>query len=185
MNQENHAILRGKFVRERILGNVVPDIPITVDAQLPHAPEQTLRERMAVTREQYCWQCHKLMNPVGMPFETYDHFGRYRGLELGKPVDATGGIDLVGDKTLDGTRTQDATEFVKVLAQSERVEQVFIRHAFRYFLGRNENLGDAKTLRDAHKAYRDAGGSFNAVILSLLSSNSFLHRTPVKVATRN
>jgi hypothetical protein len=59
---DNHAILRGKWVRERLLGGVVPDLPITVDAQLPNAPEQTLRQRMAVTQEAYCWQCHQLIS---------------------------------------------------------------------------------------------------------------------------
>ena len=62
------------------------------------------------------------------------------------------------------------------LAKSERVEQVFVRYAFRYFMGRNETLGDANTLQDAHKAYRESGGSFNALVLSLLSSDSFLLR---------
>ena len=130
VNQDNHAILRGKWVRERLLGNVVPDIPITVDAQLPIEPESTLRHRMRVTREKYCWQCHKLMNQVGLPFETFDHFGRWRALELGKPVVATGGIDLTDDKRVDGTKTTDAIQFVKKLAGSERVEQVFVRHVF-------------------------------------------------------
>ena len=92
VNQDNHAILRGKWIRERLLGNMVPDIPITVDAQLPEAPEKTLRERMVVTREAYCWQCHKLMNDVGTPFENYDHFGRWRATELKRPVDASGGF---------------------------------------------------------------------------------------------
>lgn len=176
-NQDNHAILRGKFVRERLLGNVVPDIPITVDAQLPEE-EATLRHRMRVTREDYCWQCHKLMNDVGLPFETYDHFGRWRATELGQPVDATGGIELTGDQRIDGTKTKDAIKFVHALAKSERVEQVFVRHAFRYFAGRNENLGDGPTLRAAQKAYRDADGSFKALVVSLLSSDSFLYRTP-------
>ncbi len=184
MNQDNHAILRGKFVRERLLGNVVPDIPITVDAQLPHAPEKTLRERMAVTREEYCWQCHKLMNPVGLPFETYDHFGRWRGLELGKPVDASGRIDLVGDKRLDDLPVENATDFVRKLAKSPRVEEVFVRHAFRYFLGRNENQGDGPTLRAAHKAYQENSGSFRALVTSLLTSESFLFRTPRLVKTK-
>lgn len=178
MSDDNHAILRGKWIRERLLGNIVPDIPITVDAQLPHAPEQTLRERMGVTREEYCWKCHKLMNPVGLPFETFDHFGRWRAQELAKPVDASGGIDLTGDQRIDGTETKDAIEFVHALGGSERVEQVFIRHAFRYFLGRNENLGDSRALRNAHAAYRDNGGSFRAMVISLLSSDSFLYRTP-------
>ena len=178
VNQDNHAILRGKWIRERLLGNVVPDIPITVDAQLPEAPEKTLRERMVVTREAYCWQCHKLMNQVGLPFETFDHFGRWRALELKKPVVATGGITLTGDKRIDGTKTKTAVEFVQALAKSERVEQVFVRHVFRFFAGRNENLGDGPSLRAAHKAYRESGGSFQALITSILSSDSFLYRTP-------
>ena len=178
VNQDNHAILRGKWIRERLLGNVVPDIPITVDAQLPEAPEKTLRERMSVTREAYCWQCHKLMNQVGLPFETFDHFGRWRALELKKPVVATGGITLTGDKRIDGTKTKTAVEFVQALAKSERVEQVFVRHVFRFFAGRNENLGDGPSLRAAHKAYRESGGSFQALITSILSSDSFLYRTP-------
>ena len=178
VNQDNHAILRGKWIRERLLGNVVPDIPITVDAQLPEAPEKTLRERMIVTREEYCWQCHKLMNDVGTPFENYDHFGRWRALELDKPVNSTVGIDRTGDKRIDGKKTKTAIEFVQTLAKSERVEQVFVRHVFRFFAGRNENLGDGPSLRAAHKAYRESGGSFQALITAILSSDSFLYRTP-------
>jgi len=177
VNEDNHAILRGKWVRERLLGNVVPDIPITVDAQLPQE-ETPLRHRMRVTREEYCWQCHKLMNAVGLPFERYDHFGRWRALERGEPVDATGGIDLTGDPRIDGTQTKDALDFVHALANSERVEQVFVRHVFRYFTGRNENLGDGPSLRAAHKAYRESGGSFKALVKAVLSSESFLYRTP-------
>lgn len=176
-NQDNHAILRGKWVRERLLGNAVPDIPITVDAQLPDAPEKTLRERMEVTRVEYCWQCHKLMNPVGLPFETFDHFGRFRALEKGKPVNATGRIDLTGDKNLEADVT-DAVDLVNQLAVSERVEQVFVRHVFRYLAGRNENLGDGPSLRAAHRAYRESGGSFKTLIVAILSSDSFLYRTP-------
>ena len=178
MNQDNHAILRGKWVRERLLGNVVPDIPITVDAQLPHAPGKTLRERMGVTREKYCWQCHKLMNPVGLPFETFDHFGRWRARELGWLVDASGKIDLTGDKRIDENPVTGAIDFLRKLSESERVEQVFVRHVFRYFTGRNENLGDGPSLRAAHKAYRESGGSFRALVSSVLSSDSFLLRTP-------
>jgi hypothetical protein len=179
MNTDNHAILRGKWIRERLLGNVVPDIPITVDAQLPEDPEMTLRERMHVTREPYCWECHRLMNPVGLPFETYDHFGRFRARELGKPVDATGRIDLVSKAdTSHDVKVDGSVDFVHQLAKSERVEQVFVRHVFRFFTGRNENLGDGPSLRAAHQAYQKSGGSFRALVTAILSSESFLYRTP-------
>jgi mono/diheme cytochrome c family protein len=199
---DNHAIHRGKWVRERLLGGVVPDVPITVDAQLPNAPHKTLRERMAVTQEKYCWQCHRLMNDVGYPFEQYDHFGRYRMTEMvldqeataknvdkkGKPLgpvmrnatlDATGLIAHVGDPALDGP-VKNVAEYMKRLAGSERVEQVFVRHAFRYWTGRNESPGDAATLQAAHKAYKDSNGSMKALIVSLLSSESFLYRVQLK-----
>ncbi len=196
---DNHVILRGKWIRERLLGGVVPDIPITVDAQLPIEPDKSLRERMRVTHETYCWQCHQFMNRVGFPFEMYDHFGRYRtgerALDLaataknvdpknGKsrgpvyhdlPLDASGGLEFTLDPKLQGD-VKNAIEFVHKLAESEVVEQVFVRHAFRYWMARNENLGDAASLQRAHRAYRDSQGSMNALIVSLLSCDAFLYR---------
>ncbi|MCE9531684.1 MAG: DUF1585 domain-containing protein, partial [Planctomycetes bacterium] len=53
----------------------------------------------------------------------------------------------------------------------------FIRHVFRFFLGRNETPGDAVSLQEAEKAYLDCGGSFKALLVSLFSSESFLFRT--------
>lgn len=201
-SDDNHAIHRGKWVRERLLGGVVPDIPITVDAQLPLTPEKTLRERMNVTRQEYCWKCHQLMNNTGLPFEQYDHFGRFRTSEpvldpaattknvdkKNKPLgpvlreaalDTNGLIAHVGDAALEGA-VKNPIELVKKLAGSERVEQVFVRHAFRYWLGRNESRGDAASLQAAHKAYRAGNGSMKALITALLTSESFLYRVPAR-----
>jgi len=66
--------------------------------------------------------------------------------------------------------------YVKRLASSRHVTQVFVRHAFRYWMGRNETPDDAPTLIDAEKAYTKNGGSMNALIASLLTSDSFLYR---------
>jgi hypothetical protein len=168
-----------------------------VDATLPDEPHQPLRERMRVTKVEYCWQCHRHMDPLGLPFEQYDHFGRYRTAELvvdreateqkgkqGKlgtrvmkavPLDTTGMVEGSGDPKLDGP-VSGARELILKLAKSERVEQVFVRHAFRYFLGRNETLSDGPTLVAAHRAYKESGGSMNALLTSLLTSDSFLYR---------
>jgi hypothetical protein len=37
-------------------------------------------------------------------------------------------------------------------------------------------LSDSKTMMDADQAYVDSGGSFDAVIVSLLTSDSFIYR---------
>ena len=172
---DNHAILRGRWVRERLLGGGIPDVPITVDAMLPDEPHNTLRERMRVTSEKYCWTCHQKMDPLGLPFEMYNHAGLYRTEELGKPVNTSGEIIGSGDPALDGP-VNNAIEMIQKLSESERVEQVFVRHAFRFWMGRNETLNDAPVLQAAHKAYKDNGGSMNALITSLVTSDAFLYR---------
>lgn len=200
-NFDNHAIRRGKWIRERLLGGTVPDLPINVDAQLPDAPHQTLRQRMEVTKQTYCWQCHQKMNAIGLTFEEFDHFGRHRAVQTvheenaapdpktkqiatrDVPVDSTGLIDGTGDPTVDG-RYGSSVEMIRKLAKTDRARQVFIRHAFRYWMGRDENLGDAKTLMAADAAYLKNGGSMKALITSLLTSDSFLVRTTLGPAQK-
>ncbi len=180
---DNHAILRGRWIRERLLGGAVPDVPITVDAMLPDEPKHTLRHRMRVTKEDYCWKCHQKMDPLGLPFEMYNQLGLYRKKELGQPVDISGAIIDSGDPSLDGP-VKDPLEMLQKLAKSERVNQVFVRHAFRFWMGRNETLNDAPVLQEAYRAYRDSGGSMNALLASLITSDAFLYRKVERTTTQ-
>lgn len=180
---DNHAILRGRWIRERLLGGGIPDVPITVDAMLPDEPQNTLRERMRVTRESYCWTCHQKMDPLGLPFEMYNHAGLFRETELNRPVDTTGEIIDSGEPTLDG-KVANAIELIQKLAESQRAEQVFVRHAFRFWMGRNETINDAPVLQNAWHAYRDNGGSMKALLTSLLTSDAFLYRKTDTVSDR-
>jgi hypothetical protein len=144
------------------------------------------------------------MNPLGYSFEMYDDFGRFRTQESLEhpdnlikkrpekgtpqadlrdiyktlPVDAKGKLVGTGDTNLDGD-IKDAIDLSERLAKSTRVRQSIIRYAFRYFMGRNEVLSDSKTLIDTDQAYVQSGGSFDAVIVSLLTSDSFIYRKPV------
>jgi hypothetical protein len=140
------------------------------------------------------------MDDLGLAFENFDHFGRFRRTETvrdpaataanvdkhGKPLgpvtrevalDTSGLIARSGDPQLDGP-VGDPRELLRKLADSERVRQVFVRHAFRFYLGRNESLADAGALQAADRAYVESGGSFKALVVSLLTSNSFLCRSP-------
>ncbi len=175
-NFDNNAIRRGKWVREKLLGGTVPDLPISIDARLPAGDSLTLRKRMEVTRQEACWKCHERMDPLGLPFERYDHFGRWRIEEKGEPVVTTGRIDLTGDPHLH-CDVDDAVGMIRRLADSDLARQVFIRHAFRFWVSRNETPLDAATLQRADRDYVESGGSMNALIISLLISDSFLFRT--------
>ena len=202
-NLETDPIHRGKWIREKLLAGTIPDVPITVDAVIPPDHHKTLRQRMENrTGDVYCWRCHQKMDPLGFPFETYDDFGRFRteeklehpenlitearrgetnefgaSLPVYKtlPVNPRGVLDGTGDSMLDGN-VEDAFDLIDRLATSDKVRQSIIRHAFRYFLGRNETLSDSRTLMDADKAYVNSNGSFDEVIVSLLCSDSFIYR---------
>ena len=202
-NLETDPIHRGKWIREKLLAGTIPDVPITVDAVIPPDHHKTLRQRMENrTGATYCWRCHQKMDPLGFPFEIYDDFGRFRikenlehpenlireakrgetnefgaSLPVYKtlPVDPRGVLQGTDDATLDGN-VEDAFDLIDRLAKSDKVRQSIIRHAFRYFLGRNETLADSKTLMDADKAYLVSNGSFDEVIVSLLTSDSFIDR---------
>ncbi|MDA1015274.1 MAG: DUF1588 domain-containing protein [Planctomycetota bacterium] len=186
-NFENDPIRRGKWIREHLLAGSIPEIPITVNAQVPEDPHKTLRDRLQVTRKEYCWQCHQKMEPLGLPFEAFTDFGRFRTKEglghthaLGNPketapVITSGQIIKSGDASIDGD-VADVRDLMHRLANSPRVRQSFVRHAFRYWMGRNEKLGDSPTLIAADKAYVDNGGSFKSMVIELLTSDSFLCR---------
>ena len=187
LNATTDPVKRGKWIRERLLAGTVPDVPITVDASVPEDPHKTLRQRYSVTEAQACWKCHQKMNPLGYPFEVFDDFGRWRDREnmeglpkQGKnfetrPINALGRLDGTGDPNLDG-EVKDAYDLIQRLAKSRRVQQSIIRHAFRYWMGRNEFLSDSKTLIAAENAYMENGGSFREMLISLLTSDSFIYR---------
>ena len=63
-----------------------------------------------------------------------------------------------------GRRSFDPFDLIDRLAKSTRVRQSIIRHAFRFYMGRNEMMSD-QTLLDADQAYVRSG-SFNEVIIS-------------------
>jgi hypothetical protein len=150
-------------------------VPINVDAQIPDDEHKTLRERFSVVHDAECWRCHKKMNPLGMPFEAFNHVGRWRATEQGKPVDTTGAITHTGDAILDQD-VKNVRELMERLAKSDLVRQSFIRHVFRYWMGRNEMLSDSITLIAMDKAYVASEGSFKELLVSLLTSDSFLYR---------
>ena len=125
-------------------------------------PREQIRQRVIHRVGERGRQTHRQRTPDGIPVP--------RGI-FGRGV-----ADLIVDPNLDGPVT-DALDMIQKLSESERVEQVFVRHAFRFWMGRNETLHDREVIQQAHAAYRDSGGSMKALITSLVSSDAFLYRT--------
>jgi hypothetical protein len=206
-NFHNDIVRRGRFVRERLLGGSVPELPIGVAAAVPNDKTRTLRDRVvSTTSAGDCRRCHKQMDDLGLPFEGFDHYGRLlttdqvldeiatkanvdsKGRSKGEvyksvPLDTRGAITGTGDPKLDGP-VKDAYELITRIADSDLARQVWIRHVFRYYLGRNETLADAPTLREMDRVYLKSGGSYKELLVCLLTSDSFLKRSSATAASK-
>ncbi|MCH7995366.1 MAG: DUF1592 domain-containing protein, partial [Planctomycetes bacterium] len=88
-------VIRGKWILENILGMPPPPPPANVPALKDNTVSATLsvRERLAEHRANpACATCHDLIDPVGFSLESFDAVGRWRTVEHGRPIDASGGL---------------------------------------------------------------------------------------------
>jgi hypothetical protein len=173
------VVHRGKLIREHLLCETVPGLELVmVEAILvPSHPDKRARDRLAESIESNdeCLGCHSLMNPLGYPFEIYNHAGFVRADDHGQAPDGSSMLANMPDPALDGP-IRDAVELAQKLADSEHVERCFVRHVFRFFMGRSETTADACALSAMQAAYDDSDGSFVAMLQALATSDTFLYR---------
>ena len=171
------VIHRGKWIRENLLCELVPDVPITVDAQLDaDTVHLSARARVAAkTEEPQCTGCHSLMNPLGYPFEIYNHAGFLRADDHGANPNGEAVLQHMPEPELNGPVT-DAVDMMERLADSSHVKRCFIRQNFRYFMGRNETYADACTLSAMEVSYDRNDGSMIEMLVTLFTSEAFLYR---------
>jgi len=129
---------RGKFIRENVLCQDIPDPPDNVDTNLKDPPagvKLTLREHMDMHRtDPTCASCHALMDPIGYAFENFDWIGAYRTTDNGKPVDTSG--------ALDGKPFTNAKDLAGTLRSLPAVQDCLMRNIFRYASGHKETAAD-------------------------------------------
>jgi hypothetical protein len=174
---------RGKWVRENLLCGWVPPLSsVRVQAMVgPHAANKNARARLdEATASQQCQGCHSLMNPLGYPFELYNHAGYLRTSDHAPDggwmaPNGTAVLSGLPDPALNGP-VRDAVELSEKLAASAWVKRCFVRQTFRYFMGRAENRTDACTLVSMEQAYDANNGSFHSMVSALLQSDTWKSR---------
>lgn len=172
---QSAPVLRGVFVRERILCLEVPPPPPSVNAVPPDPdPSLTTRERFKVHTEQaQCLACHQLFDGIGFGFEGYDQLGRYRDTENGFPVDVSGEVYGTNDAALDGTFTGTA-ELAARLGASQRVRNCIATSFYRYALGRIETAADSCSLDQIEAAFET--GDLASLLVAITLSDAFRYR---------
>jgi hypothetical protein len=146
---------------------VVPDVK-------PPSPGVTTRQRFEEHSKNACATCHVLFDPLGFAFETYDGIGRYRTMDNGQNVDASGTLDLKSGPV----SFKDAVELMPALAKADEVRDCMATQWARYLLRREESKGDLPSLEAVQKAFRDSSYDMRELLVAIVSSDAFMRRTP-------
>jgi hypothetical protein len=170
---ETSPTLRGKYVRERLLCDLVPPPPpgVSTDIPDPVGMPRTLRERLVEHRVRPdCAACHAAIDPPGFLFEGFDSIGRVRTTDHGYPVDTSG--------DLDGVPLANGRELGELLAEDPRVSLCIARQLYRHANGRLERDGEEVAIRRLARDFLEGGSRFLDLLLSLVTSESFRHAAP-------
>jgi hypothetical protein len=172
--EETSPILRGKFVREKLLCQPIPPPPPNVDIRPPrYDPRLTKKERFSRHRtDPSCSACHQMMDPTGFGFEHYDALGAWRTVDGAFPVDAVGGLSGTDDTDgpFDGALALGAR-----LAASQQVRRCLATQWFRSALGRGERDEDNASLETAYQAFSHAHFDVRELMIAITTSEAFRH----------
>lgn len=182
-SEQTAPVIRGVFVRERLLCLEVPPPPPDVKAIPPDPdPNATTRERFRQHTEQAaCSQCHKLIDGIGFGFERYDQLGRYRETENGLDVDESGSVLEAEEPTLEGPFV-GAAELSARIAESPRARDCLATHWYRYAFGRHEAPEDACSLDQLKTRFEQSEGNLKELLVGLTLTDSFLYRPAIEAA---
>jgi hypothetical protein len=174
-DNDTDAVARGRFVREVLLCQTLPDPPTNL-VVVPPPPDgqRTMRERLSRhSADPTCAGCHHLMDPLGLAFEIYDGIGRHRTSDLGRPIDAGGRLT---EAAPEGAAFTDGVALMKVLATSPDVATCFVKTAFRYSHGREPRAADACAVERLGQRFEASGGRILDLVLALTTDDSFFQR---------
>jgi hypothetical protein len=178
---QTSPVLRGKFVRTKLLCQPPPPPPADADITPPDVKEAaTARERFSahLTAGTSCSNCHQLMDPIGLTFENFDAIGQYRDAENGKTIDASGAIIGASDPTLAGAFT-GVRELAGKLAGSSQVRGCVAANWFRFASGRGDAAPDACSMATLQEAFAASDGDLVEMVVAMTQVDSFWYRAPI------
>jgi hypothetical protein len=168
-------VKRGVFFVRKVLCLPLGVPPPGVNTTLPMTMGVTERQKVeGVTSGGVCQGCHAYINPFGFMQENYDAIGRWRTTDNGQPIDASMSVDFLDEGKL---ATNSPVEALRTLTSSMHFQQCFARQLFRFYMGRDEGVGDDPTLRQMFFGFANQGQDIMALLHSMAGSPTFPQRS--------
>jgi hypothetical protein len=185
-------ILRGVYVRKRILCDVLPSPDFTIVntrvqqfEAMSHQEYSTREIVTAITSEGACPTCHQQINPIGFTLERFDPLGQPRTEEI---VYSSEGIELarhpidpkVTAANLEAglpERLNGAEELNQALAQSGKVRACIAERLVTQARLRPRAAADDCALAEVEQALRSGASVREAWIRAVVNAELFVRAT--------
>lgn len=166
---------RGLRMRTDVFCAVVQAPPNNIPSLEAIEENQTQAARLAQHRtDASCNGCHKLMDPLGEPFESIDAVGRERTRD-------ERGFELTFSSTLTSTDVDGPVagpvELVSRLAQSNEVSSCFVTQLSRFARGMKETSASACSDYRLMQSFRASQGDIRELLIAFTQTDDFLYRS--------
>ena len=167
-------VMRGKWVLENILAAPPPPPPPNIPALKEKGEggkDLTMRQQMEQHRANpACAICHNRMDPIGFALENFDAVGKWRTLDAGSPIDASGVLP-------DGSKFQGPAELRKaLLSRPKIIANTVTEKLLSYALGRTLEYYDAPAVRSIVREAASSDYRWSSIVLGIVKSQPFQMR---------
>lgn len=186
--EDSHPILRGTWIKDRLLGDPPasppPDVP-ELEKDNPDLAKLSLKRQLEIHRQrESCNRCHKEIDPWGVPLEHFDAIGQWRmmrralvprknnaGTRLGEsdsPIEADSRLSN-GDEI----RGFEELKAYLLNQERERFVRAFVDRMLTYALGRNLEVIDELAVDQLVADFAASNYQVDELIVAMTKSNAF------------
>ena len=180
--EDSHPVKRAVWIRERLLDDPPSDPPPNVpnlDSTNPDFANLSVRDQLAAHREEAsCKDCHRGIDPWGIPMESYGGDGLWRDNILRKKTKGKGMNKLpVDTETIlpDGHEIGNIADLKSYLLinKKDQFARAFTSKLLTYALGRRLEITDEKTVEDLTGKFITNNFRIKPLIQLVVASETF------------
>ncbi|MCA9000046.1 MAG: DUF1592 domain-containing protein, partial [Planctomycetaceae bacterium] len=169
---EASMVSRGLFVLHDLLRGTVNAPPPCVNTTPPPTKPGLTQRAIAESRiaNVNCGVCHARFEPLAFGLEKFDGIGAYHDQDRhGNTLRDDGDILFPG--TAEPVKYSSSQKLMNLLAASDRVRESLTWKVTQFAIGRPLTADDASTVAEIHRSAQENGGTYSALITSIVLSD--------------
>ncbi|MCP4095719.1 MAG: DUF1592 domain-containing protein [Planctomycetaceae bacterium] len=178
--EDSHPILRGVWVRERLLNDPPdpppPNVP-ALESNDPKFNELTVREQLKIHRQDVsCAACHRRIDPWGLALEHFDAVGQYRTNVKRLDRKKVLSVPVQAETVLpSGEKISGATDLKNYLLQhrSKQFAETIATQITSYAIGRSVEFADKRNIESITTTFIESGYRLQALIQRIVQDPLF------------